>query len=1194
MAPRLSVIVPIYDVEEYLPACLDSLAAQTLREIEVVMVDDGSPDGSADIAAAYAARDPRFTLVRQENAGLGAARNTGLAHISDDSEFVTFVDSDDMVPPDAYRLMVNSLDESGSDFATGNVLHVRGERTWQVPLLKMLAGNARQRTHIARYPKLIADRIACNKVFRRSFWERHDLTFPEGILHEDIPVVLPAHYLAEAVDIIGEPVYWWRQRESEAAKSITQRRTEVKAIRDRVTAVETVSRFLASRGEPEFARYKAQYDDRVLRDDLRIFLNVLPDGDEEFRTAFLDATNRYLDQVDPRTVMALPVALRVQWLLVRRRALGELIDLLAAQRRREPVAVSGLLRKYASFPALERNGVELPRRTLRIDPELQLRSPLREVSWRDGKLRLVGDAWIEKIDLPSRHSSLKVVQLKKEGSRRRLLLRARNLYHPECTTDSNQPTHTYDWAGWELTLDPARLRDGNRWQEGTWHVGIGVMAAGLLRRRAVQTVGPAQANYPPYHWLDDSHRLLPLSKGGALKLRVERVRVLVTGRRLHQDAIELDGEIREPLTGEETVRLRVTNQTSGEVLEYPVTLRDPAGGRTPFLVRVPLADLALVTGEVGAPGRARPDRRNWSTVLAVTTADGTERQWSTVVRDGLADAQYPLPAAMGPEADRQEVAVLAGHNGYLKFSGREQRAYVTGLRVADGRIVLTGRTLPRLAGSTLVISSRNRFEERTVPVRWGEGDDAGVFEVAFDPSTLGNADGTVPLKAGRWNFLLRHPNGTTPDVPFVIDRLAVAQFPLKTELGGRRYWVEARWGDFPQLNCRSGLSDMERGPYRQLQLRREVYFPSRRKPLRDAVLFLSYNGKQYSDSPRAMHEELLRRGAPLRYLWAVRDDQVVLPPTAEPVRMWGTEWFEALATCRYIVTNAHLPEWIERRPGQVIVQTWHGTMLKKIGHDIETLHFDREYQNRLALEAKNWSLLVSANRFSTPILKRAFSYDGEIVETGYPRNDYLYSPDRDKVAEEVRERLGLPVGKKVVLYAPTWRDDLSHSAGQYKFDLRLDLADAERRLGEDHVLLIRRHSNVVDAVPGAGGGFVFDVSEYPDIADLYLVADLMVTDYSSVMFDYAHLRRPMLFFTYDLEHYRDTLRGFYFDFEKDSPGPLIRTSEELVTAIREIDRITEEYRERYERFHHLFCDLDDGHASARVVDRMLELGREGR
>lgn len=1186
MAPRLSVIVPIYNVERYLPACLDSLAAQTFADIEVLMVDDGSPDGSAAIAGEYAARDSRFRLISKENGGLGAARNTGITHLSPESEFLAFVDSDDVIPPDAYRLMVTSLDESGSDLATGNVFHLKGEKSWQVPLLKMLAGEARKRTHISQNPKLVADRISCNKVFRRTFWEAHGFAFPEGIMYEDGPVVLPAHYKAEAVDIIGEPTYFWRLREGESAPSITQRRKEPQAIRDRVTSVSMVSDYLAQQDEPEFTEYKRQYDDRVLRDDLRLFMRVLPDATAEFHEAFLEATNRFLDTIDPKIVMGLPTDLRVQWLLVRKHAMPELIALLASQRRKDPIEVSGTFRKYAGFRTLEESGFELPKAALRIDSDLDLRAPLRSVAWQDGKLLLTGDAWIDKIDMASRRSSLKVVQLKRNGSRRRMFLVARNVHHPECTTDSGQKRYNYDWAGWELELDPAKLRKGGAWQEGLWHVGINVYSSGLVRRSGVWARGGSAANFPPYQWLDDDFRLLPVVERGALKLRVERVRALITDRSLDGDTVEIRGEIRTELKSGETLALRLSNARGGEIRKYTTELVQE-DGRTTFLARVPLADVALLGADT-VDDRAQPTRRMWSTVLLAVSPDGAERQFSSVVRDGLEDLSFDLPASFGQAGAHREVALIAGSNGYLKVIGRTRRAVISGVGVENGRITVRGHAARALHGADLVLKASNRFDERRTPVEWS--DDA-TFTAAFDPSVMGGS-GLVPLKAGRWNLLLRTEDTQTPDAELVIDRLAIGQFPLQTELNGRRYWFENRWDDFPQLNCRSELGDLERGPYRQTQMRREVYEALRQEPLREQVFFLSYNGKQYSDSPRAMHEELLRRGSDMKFLWAVRDSQVVLPPTAEKVRMWGREWFEALASSRYIVTNGHLPEWVVRRPGQVIVQTWHGTMLKKIGHDIQTLYFDREYQNHLAIEAKNWSLLVSSNRFSTPILKRAFSYDGEILEAGYPRNDHLYSPDQAKIAEKVRKELGLPSGKKIVLYAPTWRDDQSHSAGQYLFDLRIDLDDARKRLGDDHILLIRRHSNVVDLVPGAGNGFVWDASEYPDIADLYLAADIMITDYSSVMFDYAHLKRPMLFFTYDLEHYRDTLRGFYFDFEKDSPGPLISTSEELVTAIQDIDKVFTEYQDRFERFHHLFCDLDDGHASARVVDRMLEQARE--
>jgi CDP-glycerol glycerophosphotransferase len=353
------------------------------------------------------------------------------------------------------------------------------------------------------------------------------------------------------------------------------------------------------------------------------------------------------------------------------------------------------------------------------------------------------------------------------------------------------------------------------------------------------------------------------------------------------------------------------------------------------------------------------------------------------------------------------------------------------------------------------------------------------------------------------------------------------------------------------------------------------------------VLFESFAGRQYSDSPRAVHEELVARGTDLAQLWTVRDDQVAVPPTARAVRYGGAEWYEALATSRYVVTNSHLPDWFERAPGQTVAQLWHGTPLKRIGFDApDVRHADRQYLSRLARETPHWTFLVSPNTFSTPVLRRAFRYEGEVLEAGYPRNDVLLRA-REPVSAAVRRRLGLPAGRRVVLYAPTWRDDQFHGAGRYRFVSRLDVEQVRRALGDDHVLLVRRHPNQVDEIPQAGDGFVWDVSTYPDMADLLALADVLVTDYSSAMFDFAITGRPMLFFTYDLEHYRDNLRGFYVDFEDVAPGPLLATSAEVVAAVRDVEDVAAGYAARYERFRARFCDLDDGKATERVVDRLF-------
>ena len=290
MAPRLTVVVPLYNVEEYLGACLTSLAEQTMADLEVVLVDDGSTDNGPALAQEFVDRDPRFRLIRQENAGLGAARNAGVRAADPKGEFLTFVDSDDVVPPGAYARMLAELDSSGSDFATGNVLRLRANGALeQSPMFRKPMEKARPATHVTRDWILLGDRIACNKVFRRTFWDEHAFAFPTGVLYEDIAVVLPAHFLARSVDVVEEPVYHWRDRDG----SITTRRAVPKGIRDRVTAVTTVSRFLA--GRDGMAEAKRRYDAHALSGDLWLFIEALPDGDEEFHTAFLDHAGAFAD-----------------------------------------------------------------------------------------------------------------------------------------------------------------------------------------------------------------------------------------------------------------------------------------------------------------------------------------------------------------------------------------------------------------------------------------------------------------------------------------------------------------------------------------------------------------------------------------------------------------------------------------------------------------------------------------------------------------------------------------------------------------------------------------------------------------------------------------------------------------------------------------------------------------------------------
>ncbi len=395
---------------------------------------------------------------------------------------------------------------------------------------------------------------------------------------------------------------------------------------------------------------------------------------------------------------------------------------------------------------------------------------------------------------------------------------------------------------------------------------------------------------------------------------------------------------------------------------------------------------------------------------------------------------------------------------------------------------------------------------------------------------------------------------------------------------------------------------IKRHPFLRLQVRRLLGAAKRvRYRLRAAgvpvekrtVLFCSYHGAHCTCSPRAIYDEMAGDAAYRDYsfLWAVRDPaahpDLAAAPRTELVRFGGADFERAMARAGTWVFNSTLPEHIFPRRGQRCLQCWHGTPLKRLGFDIaddgNAMNAPAEIRRRYRLEAEKLTWFLSPSPFASACFRSAWPLEAcgvRVLEAGYPRNDRLArATEADRKA--ARAVLGLPDGVRAVLYAPTFRDDEHISGEGYACRPAVDFARLRGALGEGYVILFRAHYLVASAFDfDALGGFVRDVSGVEEINDLYLAADLLVTDYSSTMFDYAVLRRPILFYMYDLERYRDRLRGFYFDPE-ELPGRILRREEDLGSAIRAAERFR--WTEEWEAFRRRFAPLEDGHAARRVL-----------
>lgn len=364
-----------------------------------------------------------------------------------------------------------------------------------------------------------------------------------------------------------------------------------------------------------------------------------------------------------------------------------------------------------------------------------------------------------------------------------------------------------------------------------------------------------------------------------------------------------------------------------------------------------------------------------------------------------------------------------------------------------------------------------------------------------------------------------------------------------------------------------------------------------RLPLDDNLaVYAAYWYDGYHCNPAAIYEEARRLAPSVRGLWVVAGaEQAATLPEGVPHVIAGTPaYLRAMATAKYLVNNVNFPHTTAKRPGSVHLQTQHGTPLKTMGLDLRDhpgAAGDMDFDH-LVEHVSRWDYLVSPNPYTTQVFSRAYPGRYEVLETGYPRNDRFSTATAEDCAA-LRAGLGVPPDHTVILYAPTHREGRAPSTGT------LDAPRLARELGPGHTLLVRAHyldgdapADADGAVADPGGGQVLDVTGHPSVEDLCLASDLLVTDYSSLMFDYAVLDRPIVVFAPDWEEYRRD-RGVYFDLPADPPG-VVATDQQTLTDLLVLGRADgAEPARRRARFRERFCPYDDGHAAERVVRRVF-------
>ena len=1153
LRPAVTVIVPFYNVEAYLAECLDSVLGQSFGDFEVLLVDDGSPDGSRSIAERYVRQDPRVRLLTRPNGGLGAARNTGVRAAR--GEFLTFVDSDDLLPDDALRRLVECARRTGSEMVVGAVERFDSSNRWTPEWVVDVHGEARDGITIGEFLPLLRNLYTWNKLFRRDFWERNALWFREGVAYEDQPIVTQLFARAASIDVISDVVYLYRARDDQS--SISQQTASIGDLRARITAWEETRRVL--RDEAPGWLYDGWLQ-TLFDAHFHWYLRSNGTQDDQYWRELVAAVRSFADEASPEVWRATSPARRV-------------LITLALQDRRDDARefnARGAFRLDQWPSRVEPEGVvielpylgdpRLPDDLFRYDrDQLMLTHAVENLHWLvrdDGHVdcRLAGWAFVRKIDLSAREFRTQVV------------LRNRRT-HEESVHDTDGPAVVAfpppvddAWCDHRPGTFTARVPvtevlAGGR-PDDVWTVLLRIEVAGFVVTREVsRLIRSGSAGEVPVAGLPDGGRLIADWRFG------KPVDLYVDHRGVHVGDLVLEGR---RLTG------RLSGPGAGDIASVAVS----GPGGAPSVTVGPEGSFAVDLPPAGA------------------IAPGDVATWRVEGRHRSGDVRPLVPAGTLSDEDHEtggtSVLLQTGRTGELLVAEHRLGAMAEAVTVRDEHVMVAGRVIGPGAVSVRVRTRHKKTRSGSVSASLVDG----RFEVELPLRHRVHRFGERPLPTGEHDLTaevtVRSARGTAVhEIPLVVSAGLGAELPVRIATDRHEGRVVRGPGTVVRIALQRPIGAAARGQYAQRMFRLAAATPYTGE-LHRGLLVRSYFGEQATDSGVAVQEELRRRGSDLPVYWAVQDHAVVVPDGGIPVVVNSEEWYRLLASVSYYLDNMYQPEYHRKPEGQVIIQTFHGYPFKQMGRPHwQQQGFSRALVDSYDRRASEWDYLVSPATYATPLLTRDFGYRGEVLEIGYPRNDVLLSDDAEKLRTVVRESLGIQPHQTAVLYAPTFRDYMAQDDNRAVMPSFFDFAHAHRRLGHDTVILVRGHAfnartkHRVGRLPGT-----IDVTDYPEVSDLYLAADAAIVDYSSLRFDFGVTGKPMIFHVPDLEQYRDT-RGWLFPFEPTAPGPLASTTREVVDALLDLDGVRRAYAEAYRRFHDSYLDLDDGHAAARLVDAVF-------